>query len=89
MIFAYVRMVYFLSVCCNCISTCVMNLSAAGISIFPSTSASSIINDNDVCEILLTVGINRLTFQNVKKCRYDYTTKKSPYFVIIEFRSDI
>jgi hypothetical protein len=33
----------------------VMNLSAAGICIFPSTSASSIINDNDVCAILLTV----------------------------------
>ena len=55
MIFVYVRMVYFLCAYCNCISTCVMNLLAAGISMFPSISASSIINDNDVCEILLTV----------------------------------
>jgi len=55
MIFVYVHMVYFLCAYCNCISTCVMNLSAAGICIFPSTSASSIINDNDVCAILLTV----------------------------------
>lgn len=55
MIFVYVRMVYFLCAYCNCISTCVMNLSAAGICIFPNTSASSIINNNDVCEILLTV----------------------------------
>jgi hypothetical protein len=54
-IFVFVRMVYFLCAYCNCISTGVMNLSATDISIFPSISASFIINDNDVCEILLTV----------------------------------